>query len=500
MTAYLLKTVVCSAFFLGIYYLLLERAKMPRFNRAYLLLALIASFSIPLIRFTTEITVFPVEEVEFAESLARQIPVVILEQEPIRFDPVPFIIPAIYSLVAILLLARFIKNIARLIVLIEKNSSILMGSSRVVLLKERAVPFSFFNYVFVNEKEYAYGRIEPEVMHHEMEHGRQFHTLDIIFIELLKVLAWFNPLLIIYRKAIQLNHEFLADDAVVSQFNDPVSYQLLLVNRISQAGRFFEVTSPFSYKITKKRLVMITNPFNKKTNLTRALAVIPATALAITLFSEKVIAQVAAPARVHRKAPADTVKKPVRTFAYGDTTKKTGKPPMVAFPMYGGTAEGVSQELLNEYRDLSEKGKLLDGKGRGTYQAFTPEEMARLKTIFSQMSKEQQLRQDVAFFEPMKPFRKTVPGVSQMEAFLDASKYGVWVDNKKVSNSELTKYSNTDFSYVTISKLYGKAKEGRSYTHQVNLMTNAEFEKINAGISANKEPVMVIKAKQFQTQ
>lgn len=252
MTAYILKTIICSAFFLGIYYLLLERTKMPLFNRAYLLLALIASFSIPLIRFTTEITVFPVEEVAFAESLAQQIPVVNLEREPVRFDPVPLIIPAIYSLIAVLLLARFIKNIARLVVLIEKNSSIQMGSSRVVLLQERTVPFSFFNYVFVNEKEYAYGRIEPEVMHHEMEHGRQFHTLDIIFIELLKALAWFNPLLIIYRKAIQLNHEFLADDAVVSQFNDPVSYQLLLVNRMNQAGRFLEVTSPFSYKITKK--------------------------------------------------------------------------------------------------------------------------------------------------------------------------------------------------------------------------------------------------------
>ncbi|PZR24835.1 MAG: hypothetical protein DI535_20720 [Citrobacter freundii] len=497
MTAYILKTILCSAFFLGIYYLLLERAKMPRFNRAYLLLALVASFSIPLVTFTTEITVFPVGEIEFAGSPIQQTPLINVNQEPTRFNIIPFIIPAIYSLITILLLARFIGNITRLIILIENNSSILINSSRIILLRERVVPFSFFNYVFINEEEYAFGRIEPEVMCHEMEHGRQFHTVDIICIELLKAIAWFNPLLILYRKAIQLNHEFLADDAVVLRFNDPVSYQLLLVSRIGAAGRFFEVTSPFSYKITKKRLVMITNPFNKKANLARALALIPATALAIVLFSEKTLAQVTTPARVNSKT-ADTVKLPVVTFNQGDTTKKTNKTPAVSLPLYGGTTNGVSQDLLKEYRDLAESRKLLDGKGRGTYRAFTPEELARMKTIFSQMSKEQQVKQEVVFFEPMKPFKKTVPGADQMEAFLDAGKYGVWVDKKKISNSQLSRYSNTDFSYVTISKLYGKAKEGRSYTHQVNLMTNAEFEKMNAGIRASREPVMLVQVPYLQ--
>jgi hypothetical protein len=56
------------------------------------------------------------------------------------------------------------------------------------------------------------------------------HTLDILFIELLKTVFWFN-LFLFYKKKPQLNHEFLADEKVVNSYNNVPFYQSLLLQR-----------------------------------------------------------------------------------------------------------------------------------------------------------------------------------------------------------------------------------------------------------------------------
>ena len=60
MTTYLLKTILCSGIFYGFYFLFLEKEKMHRFNRFYLLITLILSFSIPLITLEKQADILPV--------------------------------------------------------------------------------------------------------------------------------------------------------------------------------------------------------------------------------------------------------------------------------------------------------------------------------------------------------------------------------------------------------------------------------------------------------
>ena len=49
----------------------------------------------------------------------------------------------------------------------------------------------------------------------------------------------------------------MADEAVIEHFENPVSYQYLLLNKASQANSL-SLTSQFNYLITKKRLIMMT--------------------------------------------------------------------------------------------------------------------------------------------------------------------------------------------------------------------------------------------------
>jgi bla regulator protein blaR1 len=491
MIPYLLKVIACSAFFLAVYYVMLEKAKMARFNRFYLIISLIASLIIPAITFTSEITVFPaVEEIQegaitFDES--RVIATGNLKNASVNWSSILLIT---YLAVVFLLLLRFVINLYRILSLAKRNKRISFPWYSLVLLKKPTIPFSFFRFIFIGEEDYLERRTEPEVLHHELCHVEQYHSIDIMFIELLSVFVWFNPLVFLYRRAVQLNHEFLADDAVVLQFGDPVGYQLLLLEKVCPGSSGYSVTSPFNYKITQKRLTMITHYSSDRHKVIRFLALVPITAAAILFFSERLIAQVAA-------MPAEEVEFNVKT-ASNDTipdkpkdgsVKSWGKLPQDKF--IGGTEAGISSAELKEYKELIEKSRWSDKKGNVWTSTPSLEKRPRMQELFSKMSRLQQSQQEIVFVYPPRPMTKNVPTEAQLENFKDASKYGIWVDLKRIDNALLSDYKPTDFSQFTITKLSATARQGRSYTHQLNLSTNSFFEKENERRRSIKDPVAI---------
>ncbi len=495
--SYLLKVIICSAFFLAVYYVMLEKAKMARFNRVYLLIGLIASFIIPAITFVDEVTVFPVFEEQHIESIyPAEGPLAVVEESNNRYlylNSVSLLWLAYVAVVSVLFF-RFAMNLYKLFSLAKHNERVSFPGYSLVLLKKPMAAFSFLRFVFVGENDYRNGKVEPEVLYHELSHVRQYHSIDILFVELLSVLAWFNPLLFLYRKAIQLNHEFLADEAVVARFRDPVGYQLLLLEKISAGGRSYSVTSSFNYKITQKRLAMITNSLPTRFNALRALLLIPVIGAAVLLFSERSLAQVqAAPIEESGSkadiAAIDTIPRKQRN----DLARTWG-----VFPesqLIGGTENGISSAETEEYKKLIDQDRKTDKKGEASPSAPSEKNRPRMVELFSKMNREQQMMQEVIFVKPPTPMTKNVPTASQFENFGNASKYGIWIDNKRIANSALVNYSHTDFSQFTISKLYGKAKEGRSYTHQLNLTTHAAFERENDRRRQIKDPVALSSAR-----
>jgi hypothetical protein len=127
-----------------------------------------------------------------------------------------------------------------------------------VLLDEPITPQSFFGYIFLEKKQFESGKIEPEILDHEITHVRQLHSLDILFTEFLKVIFWFNPLMYLYKHAIQLNHEFLADESVVSNGSSVSDYQNMLI-RVCSANKPLNNTSSINFSLTKKRLKMMSS-------------------------------------------------------------------------------------------------------------------------------------------------------------------------------------------------------------------------------------------------
>jgi len=158
------------------------------------------------------------------------------------------------------------------------------------LLSNTIVPHTFLNYIFVPKKEFQQRRIPEEVLLHEKTHVLQRHTLDILFVEILQVIFWFNPVFILIKKSIKLNHEFLADSSVLKQRLSIQNYVDLLLNYPNGSNQAV-LSSPINYSLTKKRLQMMTKEFSKKRTTFKLMAILPVITIAILLFNNEIVAK-----------------------------------------------------------------------------------------------------------------------------------------------------------------------------------------------------------------
>lgn len=306
MVPFLLKSTIAMAVLFGIYHLFLEKEKMHRFNRFYLLGALMFSLALPFVNIpvyveaATPVAKQEVEAVSDMRQVAYMPPpgantvvpkTVTPKTSTIIIDKVdylPYMLWGVYMLVALLLSIRFAANISRFYTLVSKNKRIKLDKATVVLLEDCPLPYTFLSYVFVSKDAYEGKAMEAELLTHELTHVSQCHTLDILFAEMLKTLLWFNPLVYFYKRAIQLNHEFLADQSTVQQHENIINYQQLLLDKATPYTTY-ALASSINFSVTKKRFIMMTKTTTKTRAVLLRLAVVPVAAGLIYLLSTETV-------------------------------------------------------------------------------------------------------------------------------------------------------------------------------------------------------------------
>ena len=289
MILYLLKSGILLLVFYAVYKLWLENEKMFRFNRIYLLGSLVFSFVIPL------------QLISIASGFSNKIGFIQLEElviqknnenvEMISINDFVFVlIGVVYAFIVLMLTIRFVLNLYSFYKRIKNNQVEFIQGEKIVLIEQPILPHSFWKSIFINKNEFEKGKIPSELIAHEKAHLDQKHTLDILFIEVLQIVFWFNPLLVFYKKAIKLNHEFLADEAVNKQFGSVKSYQNLLLDFASNKNTV-ALASNINYLITKKRLLMMTKKESPIKIVLKVFSVGVVYALLLFVFSTKATAQ-----------------------------------------------------------------------------------------------------------------------------------------------------------------------------------------------------------------
>jgi hypothetical protein len=184
---------------------------MHLFKRFYLLGIVLVSFGIPLLSFPSYMEASSVINPEFISNTTE------FKTYDNSFinDYLPSILWSIYAIGVLFFSIRFGKNLITILFRIKLNQKLRLNSFINVLLFDTIIPHTFFNYIFLNKQKFEAREIPEEVIVHEQAHAQQKHSIDIVFIELIQIVFWFNPFIYLIKYSIKLNHEFLADQAVL---------------------------------------------------------------------------------------------------------------------------------------------------------------------------------------------------------------------------------------------------------------------------------------------
>lgn len=283
--SYLLKASAGLVLFFAFYLLVLQKLTFFKFNRFYLLGALIISFVIPTLHFTIKREVQPVaSEIGSVASLKvenlQSIHTTQTVDVPKAFQPEKVakqqtdwlaLLPYAYAVITVLLLLFGIRKLFVLVRYTRQNAKSIDG----LKLLEKTEGFtncSFFNYVFINGSNLAPQELAA-LLNHEKVHAQQYHSVDKIIMMMAKAIMWFNPVIYLWDKALEQTHEYEADEATANQFGSKDYASLLLKLAVSESQT--ALVHNFVKSPIKERIKMLFNTKSKKMKKLMYLMVVP---------------------------------------------------------------------------------------------------------------------------------------------------------------------------------------------------------------------------------
>ncbi|MCB7480376.1 M56 family metallopeptidase [Christiangramia sediminis] len=287
MLEYVIKSALCLIVLFSFYKLFMEAEYFHNIKRFYLIGSLIISILLPFITISyyTEV---PMGEVG-QTAIVNQVSSDSVSELHLWQELLPTILFSIYIIGFLIFGIRFYRNLRDLIKDARTNDQLDKLNYIYVLLGRKIDPYSFFNYIFLNKNDFRNEKISTAVIDHEKAHVDQKHSYDLLFLELLHVVFWFNPIFFLLKRAVKLNHEFLADDSVIKKNINPLEYSNILV-QYSSGHHQNSFASPIGHSLIKKRIIMITKSFSPRRLFVRSVIFLPVFAGCIYLFNEDIVA------------------------------------------------------------------------------------------------------------------------------------------------------------------------------------------------------------------
>lgn len=194
-----------------------------------------------------------------------------------------------YLIGVVIFSTRFLIQLISLLNLIKKKSLKKQGDYYFLETLKDISPFSFFNIIIYNKTQFSPKEIEL-IIKHEKVHAEQWHSIDTLLSHLVVILLWFNPFVWLFKKAIQQNLEFLADEKALEQTTDYKLYQLTLL-KTSGVQFCTEITNNFYNSLLKKRIIMLQKKRTNKKNQWKYLLIAPLFIVFALTFNTKTVAQ-----------------------------------------------------------------------------------------------------------------------------------------------------------------------------------------------------------------
>ena len=323
---YLLQSGSCLAGFYFVYKLFLSRETLHRFNRMLLLSVIVVSAVLPLCRITVE-RELPVAATETVIEVSEITAAEIVEDKGLDYETA---ICIVFLLGAAATAARLIFSIASVRRIIASGTTTTTDDGiSLTIMDGDTKPFSWMRHIVLSAKDAEEnGRI---IIAHETAHIRLHHSWDVLAVDIIGCLQWFNPALWLLRRELQSLHEYEADDAVLASGVNIKEYQMLLIKK-AVGGRLLTIANCLNHSKLKNRITMMLQKPSSRWSAGKALLMLPLVGLSLGAFARTVYVLPQEQDKVMQNSsndqiaevenPADTLKGKVVRIA-GKTTPQT---------------------------------------------------------------------------------------------------------------------------------------------------------------------------------
>lgn len=282
---YSLKVGACLAVFYLFFKLLLSRETFHRLNRIVVLAAMVLSFVLPLCVITVYRELPAMPELPVTED-AGYAPSAEPESQPFPWDKAA---TAAFLAGAAAALLWTLGSVCGVLHMIRRGHRERLGDGSVLVRTDQpVVPFSWYRYIVMSEKDLAENG--EAIVLHEKAHLRLRHSFDLLVTDLAGCLQWFNPAMWLLRRELRAIHEYEADEAVLDSGVDARQYQLLLIRKAA-GGRWYSVANSFNHSKLKKRITMMLKEKSNPWARLKYLYVLPLAAIAVTAFARPEISE-----------------------------------------------------------------------------------------------------------------------------------------------------------------------------------------------------------------
>ncbi len=278
------KAAIALAVFYMFYRLLLSKETFHRFNRIVLLGTAALSFVLPLCVITLKEVVVVPAMTGSSEAIIGEVAETVAMVPEVSVPTWSVVLCSIFALGALAVLAHVAISIIGIRRMIRSGRRQALESGETLIITETdTAPFSWMKYIVISREDYESGY--SQILTHEKAHIALRHSWDILFVDMITALQWFNPAIWMLKADLRALHEFEADDAVLRSGANIKEYQYLLIRKaVSNSG--YSVANSFNHSTLKARITMMLNKKSSRMSAWKALYVIPLVGISLAATAE----------------------------------------------------------------------------------------------------------------------------------------------------------------------------------------------------------------------
>lgn len=295
---FLLKSTLILSLLYLVFRLLIRKETLFLQSRIVLIFIVIISAIIPIIYLPSSVPSFAPESLNpiihnpsFEEpvqseniALPSEPTVAVSAYSQSVFISTELIVLLIYSTGVFISFCLFIYRLTSVLRLIGKSRRKELNGVRLIIINDDIPAFTFGKFIVMSKHDFEIN--SKAILTHEMSHIKQGHFYDLMLMELVKIIYWFNPLVYYMNSDMKEIHEFQADEFTIKSGIDAVNYQLLIIQK-GVGHQKFALANSFNHCQIKNRITMMNKSKNSMLWSWKVATFLPLLVLLLMAFSRK---------------------------------------------------------------------------------------------------------------------------------------------------------------------------------------------------------------------